>query len=65
MFEINSFCRSLKVRNSFQQMDKTGKAFQYLDAALSFVEYGMALESNAVAPKPAYSIFADTIDLLK
>ena len=46
-------------------MDKTGKAFQYLDAALSFVEYGMALESNAVAPKPAYSIFADTIDLLK
>uniref|UniRef100_A0A8C9FIZ5 AF4/FMR2 C-terminal homology domain-containing protein n=1 Tax=Pavo cristatus TaxID=9049 RepID=A0A8C9FIZ5_PAVCR len=46
-------------------MDKTGKAFQYLDAALSFVEYGMALESNVVAPKPAYSIFADTIDLLK
>ncbi|XP_065592705.1 AF4/FMR2 family member 1 isoform X1 [Cyrtonyx montezumae] len=46
-------------------MDKTGKAFQYLDAALSFIEYGLALESNAVAPKPAYSIFADTIDLLK
>ncbi|NXC45620.1 AFF1 protein, partial [Penelope pileata] len=46
-------------------MDKTGKAFQYLDAALSFIEYGMAMESNAVAPKPAYSIFADTIELLK
>ncbi|NXS40807.1 AFF1 protein, partial [Balaeniceps rex] len=45
--------------------DKTGKAFQYLDAALSFIEYGIALESDASAPKPAYSIFSDTIDLIK
>nr|XP_009935429.1 PREDICTED: AF4/FMR2 family member 1 [Opisthocomus hoazin] len=45
--------------------DKTGKAFQYLDAALSFVEYGLALESDAQAPKSAYSIFSDTIDLIK
>ncbi|NXX98098.1 AFF1 protein, partial [Centropus bengalensis] len=45
--------------------DKTGKAFQYLDAALSFIEYGIALESDAPAPKPAYSIFSDTIDLIK
>uniref|UniRef100_A0A8D0L0J6 AF4/FMR2 C-terminal homology domain-containing protein n=1 Tax=Strix occidentalis caurina TaxID=311401 RepID=A0A8D0L0J6_STROC len=44
--------------------DKTGKAFQYLDAALSFLEYGIALESDASAPKSAYSIFSDTIDLL-
>ncbi|XP_069711461.1 AF4/FMR2 family member 1 isoform X2 [Phaenicophaeus curvirostris] len=45
--------------------DKTGKAFQYLDAALSFIEYGIALESDAPAPKPAYNIFSDTIDLIK
>nr|XP_025958560.1 AF4/FMR2 family member 1 isoform X3 [Dromaius novaehollandiae] len=45
--------------------DKTGKAFQYLDAALSFIEYGIAMESDAPAPKSAYSIFADTIDLIK
>ncbi|XP_025924239.1 AF4/FMR2 family member 1 isoform X2 [Apteryx rowi] len=45
--------------------DKTGKAFQYLDAALSFIEYGIAVESDAPAPKSAYSIFADTIDLIK
>ncbi|XP_068258921.1 AF4/FMR2 family member 1 isoform X2 [Nyctibius grandis] len=45
--------------------DKTGKAFQYLDAALSFIEYGIALESDATAPKSAYSIFNDTIDLIK
>lgn len=48
-----------------QQTDKTGKAFQYLDAALSFIEYGIAMESDASAPKSAYSIFADTIDLIK
>ncbi|KAM6075743.1 AF4/FMR2 family member 1 isoform 4-T4 [Chlamydotis macqueenii] len=45
--------------------DKTGKAFQYLDAALSFIEYGIALESDTQAPKSAYSIFSDTIDLIK
>ncbi|NXY78170.1 AFF1 protein, partial [Glareola pratincola] len=45
--------------------DKTEKAFQYLDAALSFIEYGIALESDAPAPKPAYSIVSDTIDLIK
>ncbi|NXF52954.1 AFF1 protein, partial [Oceanites oceanicus] len=45
--------------------DKTGKAFQYLDAALSFIEYGIALESDTAAPKSAYSIFSDTIDLMK
>ncbi|XP_051472547.1 AF4/FMR2 family member 1 isoform X2 [Apus apus] len=45
--------------------DKTGKAFQYLDAALSFIEYGIALESDTAAPKSAYSIFSDTIDLIK
>ncbi|KAF1545256.1 AF4/FMR2 family member 1, partial [Eudyptes schlegeli] len=45
--------------------DKTAKAFQYLDAALSFIEYGIALESDAPAPKSAYSIFSDTIDLIK
>ncbi|NXK11586.1 AFF1 protein, partial [Herpetotheres cachinnans] len=45
--------------------NKTEKAFQYLDAALSFIEYGIALESDASAPKSAYSIFSDTIDLIK
>ncbi|NXT03362.1 AFF1 protein, partial [Jacana jacana] len=45
--------------------DKTGKAFQYLDAALFFIEYGIALEADAPAPKSAYSIFSDTIDLIK
>ncbi|NXA41300.1 AFF1 protein, partial [Eudromia elegans] len=45
--------------------DRVGKAFQYLDAALAFIEYGIAIESDAAAPKSAYSIFADTMDLIK
>ncbi|NXF04019.1 AFF1 protein, partial [Smithornis capensis] len=45
--------------------DKTGKAFQYLEAALLFIEYGIALESDALEPKSAYSIFSDTIVLIK
>ncbi|NWS99488.1 AFF1 protein, partial [Mionectes macconnelli] len=45
--------------------DKTGKAFQYLEAALLFIEYGIALESDALEPKSAYSILSDTIVLIK
>ncbi|NWT59481.1 AFF1 protein, partial [Erythrocercus mccallii] len=45
--------------------DKTGKAFQYLEAALLFIEYGIALESDVLEPQSAYSILSDTIVLIK
>ncbi|XP_054028496.1 AF4/FMR2 family member 1 [Dryobates pubescens] len=45
--------------------DKAGKAIQYLDAALAFIEYGLALELDAPAPRSASSIFRDTIDLIQ
>ncbi|XP_044284188.1 AF4/FMR2 family member 1 isoform X2 [Varanus komodoensis] len=45
--------------------DKVGKAFRYLDAALSFIECGIAMESDPFPPKPAYTMFAETIDLIK
>ncbi|NXO85342.1 AFF1 protein, partial [Sitta europaea] len=45
--------------------DETGKAFQYLEAALLFIEYGIALESDMLEPKPAYNILSDTIVLIK
>ncbi|NXX75454.1 AFF1 protein, partial [Urocolius indicus] len=45
--------------------EKTAKAFQYLDAVLAFIEYGIALESDVTSPKSAYSIFSETIDLIK
>ncbi|XP_070587102.1 AF4/FMR2 family member 1-like [Erythrolamprus reginae] len=45
--------------------DKVVKAFKYLDAALSFIECGIAVESDPLSPKPAYTMFAETIDLIK
>uniref|UniRef100_A0A670K1Y0 AF4/FMR2 C-terminal homology domain-containing protein n=1 Tax=Podarcis muralis TaxID=64176 RepID=A0A670K1Y0_PODMU len=51
--------------SSLQQTDDIGKAFKYLDAALSLIECGIAMESDPLSPKPAYSMFAETIDLIK
>ncbi|XP_078532399.1 AF4/FMR2 family member 1 isoform X1 [Lissotriton helveticus] len=45
--------------------DKVGKAFNYLDAALSFIECGSTMEPDTTAPKSAYTMFAETVDLIK
>ncbi|KAJ7413658.1 hypothetical protein BTVI_42886 [Pitangus sulphuratus] len=60
------FKQAQKLKHQADAMtDKTGKAFQYLEAALLFIEYGIALESDALEPKSAYSILSDTIVLIK
>ncbi|XP_030624237.1 AF4/FMR2 family member 1 [Chanos chanos] len=45
--------------------DKLGKAFNYLDAAMSFVESGIAMETDPQNPKSAYTMFSETLDLIK
>ncbi|KAJ8402325.1 hypothetical protein AAFF_G00368140 [Aldrovandia affinis] len=45
--------------------DKVGKAFIYLDAAMSFVESGIAMETDPQTPKSAYSMFSETVDLIR
>ncbi|XP_023581088.1 AF4/FMR2 family member 1 isoform X2 [Trichechus manatus latirostris] len=45
--------------------DKVGKAFKYLEAVLSFIECGIAMESESPASKSAYSVYSETIDLIK
>ncbi|XP_062964817.1 AF4/FMR2 family member 1 isoform X3 [Cynocephalus volans] len=45
--------------------NKVGKAFKYLEAVLSFIEYGIAMESESPASKSAYSVFSDTVDLIE
>ncbi|XP_073456024.1 AF4/FMR2 family member 1 isoform X2 [Aquarana catesbeiana] len=45
--------------------DKIGKSFNYLDAAMFFIECGIAMEADVNAPKPAYTMFAETVDLIK
>ncbi|XP_030046472.1 AF4/FMR2 family member 1 isoform X2 [Microcaecilia unicolor] len=55
-----------KVKHKADGMqEKISKAFHYLDAALYFIQGGIAMESDTVTPKPAYTIFAETVDLIK
>lgn len=42
-----------------------GKALSYLDAAMSFVESGVAMETDPQTPKSAYTMFSDTVDLVR
>uniref|UniRef100_A0A6I8QEJ9 AF4/FMR2 family member 1 n=1 Tax=Xenopus tropicalis TaxID=8364 RepID=A0A6I8QEJ9_XENTR len=45
--------------------DKIGKSFNYLDAAMFFIECGIAMEADVQAPKSAYTMIAETVDLIK
>ncbi|TSK72177.1 AF4/FMR2 family member 2 [Bagarius yarrelli] len=46
-------------------VDKMGKALSYLDAAMSFVESGISMETDPQTPKSAYTMFSDTVDLIR
>ncbi|XP_072478639.1 AF4/FMR2 family member 1 isoform X2 [Notamacropus eugenii] len=55
-----------KLKHKAESMsDKVGKAFKYLDAVLSFIECGIALESESPTSKSVYSMFSDTVDFIK
>ncbi|XP_074084211.1 LOW QUALITY PROTEIN: AF4/FMR2 family member 1 [Macrotis lagotis] len=55
-----------KLKHKAESMsDKVGKAFKYLDAALSFIECGIALESESPTSKSVYAMFSDTVDFIK
>ncbi|CAO2639145.1 AF4/FMR2 family member 1 [Lemmus lemmus] len=54
-----------KLKSKAEAMaDKTGKAFKYLEAVLSFIECGMAMESESSA-KAAYAVYSETVDLIR
>lgn len=44
--------------------DKLGKAFKYLEAALSFIEGGMAMESEGPALKAAHAVYSEALELV-
>ncbi|XP_051961761.1 AF4/FMR2 family member 3 [Xyrauchen texanus] len=46
-------------------VDKMSKALSYLEAALSFVESGVAMETDPQTPKSAYTMFSETVDLIR
>ncbi|KAL0150268.1 hypothetical protein M9458_054376 [Cirrhinus mrigala] len=45
--------------------DKMAKALSYLEAALSFVESAVAMETEPQTPKSAYTMFSETVDLIR
>ncbi|XP_038130904.1 AF4/FMR2 family member 4 isoform X1 [Cyprinodon tularosa] len=45
--------------------DKLSKAFTYLEAAMFFVESGIALEKDPQISGSSYTMFAETVELLK
>ncbi|XP_068562872.1 AF4/FMR2 family member 1 isoform X2 [Cebidichthys violaceus] len=47
------------------ESDKLSKAFSYLDAAMYFVESGIAMEKDPHISMSSYTMFAETVELLK
>ncbi|XP_076614347.1 AF4/FMR2 family member 1 isoform X2 [Chaetodon auriga] len=47
------------------EADKLSKAFNYLDAAMYFVESGIAMEKDPQISMSSYTMFAETVELLK
>lgn len=45
--------------------DKLSKAFTYLEAAMFFVESGIAMEKDPQISMSSYTMFAETVELLK
>lgn len=46
-------------------MDKLGKAVNYVDAALSFMECGKAMEEGPLEAKSPYTMYAETVELIR
>lgn len=47
------------------QSDKLCKAFSYVDAAMYFVESGIAMERDHQTSVSSYTMLAETVELLK
>ncbi|XP_036401398.1 AF4/FMR2 family member 3-like [Megalops cyprinoides] len=46
-------------------VDKFGKAVNYVDAALSFMECGKAMEEGPLEAKSPYTMYAETVELIR
>lgn len=49
----------------FLQLDRFEKAVYYLDAVVSFIECGNALEKSAQEAKSPFPMYAETVELIK
>ncbi|XP_056145852.1 AF4/FMR2 family member 3 [Lampris incognitus] len=46
-------------------VDKLGKAVNYVDAALSFMECGKAMEDGPLEAKSPYTMYSETVELIR
>ncbi|XP_054471919.1 AF4/FMR2 family member 4 isoform X2 [Anoplopoma fimbria] len=46
-------------------VDKLGKAVNYVDAALSFMECGKAMEEGPLEAKSPYTMYSETVELIR
>ncbi|XP_068185805.1 AF4/FMR2 family member 3 isoform X2 [Antennarius striatus] len=46
-------------------VDKLGKAVNYIDAALSFMECGKAMEEGPLEAKSPYTMYSETVELIR
>ena len=53
------------ISHSLSQVDKLGKAVNYVDAALSFMECGKAMEEGPLEAKSPYTMYAETVELIR
>lgn len=56
---------SLTKSLSLSQVDKLGKAVNYVDAALSFMECGKAMEEGPLEDKSPYTMYTETVELIR
>lgn len=47
------------------QMEKFGKAINYADGALSFIECGNAMERDPLEAKSPYTMYSETVELIR
>uniref|UniRef100_A0A663M521 AF4/FMR2 C-terminal homology domain-containing protein n=1 Tax=Athene cunicularia TaxID=194338 RepID=A0A663M521_ATHCN len=47
------------------QLEKFGKAVNYADAALSFIECGNAMERDPLEAKSPYTMYSETVELIR
>ncbi|XP_061589570.1 AF4/FMR2 family member 1 [Cololabis saira] len=51
--------------NADAELEKFSRAFIYMDAAMFFVESGIVLEKDPMTSMSPYSMFAETVELIK
>lgn len=63
VFPLNIFLFFFFFQSS--QSDRFEKAVYYLDAVVSFIECGNALEKNAQESKSPFPMYSETVELIK